>query len=78
MQREIFRQGICQTVKPSAAFVQPAEFSGYRQYSAESEVKTSHLVYPHGRKSEHRKGQHEEYLHEASGEEIDAVNTKPH
>ena len=56
MQGEIFRQGIGQTMKPSVAFVQPAEFPGYRQYSAESEVKTSHLVYSHGRKSEHRKG----------------------
>ena len=78
MQREIFRQGIGQTMKPGVAFCAPAEFSGYRQYSAESEVKTSHLVYSHGRKSEHRKGQHEEYLHEVSDEEVDAVNTKLH
>ena len=78
MQREIFRQGIGQTMKPSIAFVQPAEFSGYRQYSAESKVKTLHLVYSHGRKSEHRKGQHKEYLHKVSDEEIDAVNTKLH
>ena len=32
---EIFHQGIWQTVKPSSAFLQPADFSGYQQYSAE-------------------------------------------